>query len=150
MKVLQATVAMMMASLTTPLIAASVQVGTLTAASQGTFVAREGRMIPARAGQTLFAGDRVFTRGGAKAKVAMSGCSYTLAPTSVLAVGTGACSAVPRSMALQDTDNSGIEGAAAMETSTSAGTFIVGIAALAAIGAGIYVVADEDGSPASP
>ena len=148
MKFSRVTAALVMASLSAPLFAASEQsVGTLTTASQGTFVARGGKMIAARSGQSLYAGDRVVTRDKANAKVAMSGCSYTLGSTSTLSVGKGACTATAKSLAVQDDENT--PGAAG--EGAGSGGYVVAAAALAAVGLGIYVAVDKnDSSPASP
>jgi hypothetical protein len=148
MKLSRVGAAIMMASLSTPLFAASEQsVGTLTSASQGTFVARDGKLVAARSGQSLFAGDRVVTRGKANAKVAMSGCSYALGATSILSVGKGACTAKAQSLAMQD---DGAAVGAGTGGSGAAGGVILA-AAIAAVGLGVYVAVDEnDSSPASP
>ncbi|MEG3086702.1 hypothetical protein [Sphingomonas sp. PB4P5] len=147
MKLSRMTAAVMMASLSTPLFAASEQsVGTLTSASQGTFVARDGKLIAARSGQSLFAGDRVVTRGKANAKISMSGCNYALGSTSILSVGKGACTAKAQSLAVQD--NSDDAGA---NTGSGAAGGVVLAAAIAAVGLGVYVAVDkDDSSPASP
>ncbi|WP_404371441.1 hypothetical protein AB5I39_03960 [Sphingomonas sp. MMS24-J45] len=132
MKFSRVTAAIVMASLSAPLFAASEQsVGTLTAASQGTVIARDGKLLPARAGQTLFVGDRVITRGSS-AKVAMQGCNVALKPTSILSVGTSACAAPQSFAATQDDAATG--GAAAGGSSTG---YIVGGLALLAIGGGV-------------
>ena len=146
------TAAVVMASLSAPLIAASTQtVGKLTTASQGTFVSRGGKLIAAYPGQSLYAGDRVVTRGKANAKVAMSGCNYTLGATSILSVGKGACTAAPQSLAVQDDgQDSGTTGAAA-DGGATAGSALVAVAAAIAVGLGVYVAVDKnDDSPASP
>ncbi|QNQ07693.1 hypothetical protein [Sphingomonas alpina] len=147
MKFSRVTAAILMASLSSPLIAASEQtVGKLTTASQGTFVAREGKLIAAYPGQSLYTGDRVLTRGKANAKVSMAGCSYTLAPTSILSVGKSACMTAPKSFAVaQDSTDAG-----SGEGSGSGGTIVAVLAAIA-VGAGIYVAVDNnDSAPASP
>jgi hypothetical protein len=149
MKFSRVTAAIVMVSLSTPLFAASEQtVGKLTAASQGTFVAREGKLIAAYPGQSLYAGDRVVTRGKANAKVAMSGCNYALGATSILSVGKGACTAAPQTLAVQDSSASGAAGAA---SSGSSSGILIAVAAAAAVGAGIYVAVDKNNTtPASP
>lgn len=132
MKFSRVTAAMVMASLSAPLFAASEQsVGTLTSASQGTVVARDGKLLPARSGQSLFVGDRVITRGSS-AKVAMQGCNVALKPTSILSVGTSAC-AEPKSFA------------ATQEAETAAGSgggigstgVVLGVVAAAAVAGGV-------------
>ena len=133
MKFSRVSVAIVMASLSAPLFAASEQsVGTLTAASQGTVVARDGKLLPARAGQSLFVGDRVITRGSS-AKVAMQGCNVSLKPTSILSVGTSACAAPKSFTATQDTDEAG-EGTGGGGSSTG---IIIGVVAAAAVAGGI-------------
>ncbi|MGY4396613.1 hypothetical protein ACVWZA_001793 [Sphingomonas sp. UYAg733] len=146
MKFSRVTAAILMASLSSPLFAASEQsVGKLTSASQGTFVAREGKLIAAYPGQTLYAGDRVLTRGKANAKVAMTGCSYALKPTSILSVGKSACLTAPKSFAAAQ------DGTEAGESDDRSGGTIVAILAAIAVGAGIYVAVDNnDSAPASP
>lgn len=148
MKISKAMAAMVVASLSTPLMAASTQkVGTLTAASQGTFVARDGKLTAARSGQSLFAGDHVVTRGKSNAKVSMSGCSYALGAKSILSVGQGACTAKTQALAVQD--EAGAAGAGAGGTGAAGGVILA--AAIAAVGLGVYVAVDEnDSSPASP
>jgi hypothetical protein len=87
MKFSRVTAAIVMVSLSSPLFAGAEQaIGKLTSADQGTFVSRDGKLVPAFAGQQLYAGDRVVTRGKARASVQSQGCSYTVAPTSMLSV----------------------------------------------------------------
>ena len=134
MKFSRVTAAIVMASLSAPLFAASEQsVGTLTSASQGTVIARDGKLLAARSGQSLFVGDRVITRGSS-AKVAMQGCNVALKPTSILSVGTSAC-AQPQSFTAQDGEGAG-EGAAAGGGIGSTG-YIIGALALLAVGGGV-------------
>ncbi len=145
MKFSRVTAAIVMASLSAPLFAASEQsVGTLTTASQGTVVARDGKLLPARAGQSLFVGDRVITRGSS-AKVAMQGCNVSLKPTSILSVGTSACAAPKSFTAAQDNEEAAGEGGGIGST----GYIIGGIALLAAAG-GIVAATSNSGKPVSP
>jgi len=146
MKFSRVTAAIVMASLSSPLFAGAEQsVGKLTAATEGTFVSRSGKLIPATAGQTLFVGDRIVTRGQANAKVAFPGCNYAIAPTSVLSVTASTCASAPKSFAQDDGNGGGGSGG-----SGSTGTVVL-VGALLAIGAGIYVAIDKNNSkPASP
>lgn len=146
MKFSRVTAAILMASLSSPLFAGAEQsVGKLTAASQGTFVSREGKLIPASVGQSLYAGDRVVTRGQAQAKVAFPGCSYTMAPTSVLSVSSSSCATAPKSFA-QD-GGSGEEGAGG---GGAGGGVVLGLGIIAA-GLGAYFgFKNDDSKPASP
>lgn len=133
MKFSKVTAAIVMASLSAPLFAASEQAaGTLTAASQGTLIARDGKLIPAQAGQALFVGDRVITRGSAKASVAMQGCKVALAPTSILSVGTSGCAAAQSFAATEGGEAAAGEGAGGGSTG-----YIIGGLALLAVGGGV-------------
>jgi hypothetical protein len=146
MKFSRVTADIVMASLSSPLFAGAEQsVGKLTAATDGTFVSRSGKLIPASAGQTLFVGDRIVTRGNANAKVAFPGCNYAIAPTSVLSVTASTCASAPKSFA-QDDGNGGAGAGGSGGTGT-----VVLVGALLAIGAGIYVAVDKNNAkPASP
>ncbi len=149
MKISRVTAAIVMASLSSPLFAGAEQsVGKLTAASQGTFIARDGKLVPAYAGQTLYAGDRVVTRDKASAKVALPGCNFAIAPTSMLSVGASSCANAPKSFAAQDSSggNEGNGGGADSGT-----TYIVaGAAALAVVGGIVAATSNSDSKPASP
>ena len=146
MKFSRVTAAIVMASLSSPLFAGAEQsVGKLTAASEGTFVSRSGKLMPATAGQSLFVGDRIVTRGKANAKVAFPGCNYAIAPTSVLSVTASTCASAPKSFAQDDGNTGGGEGGG-----SGAGTVVL-VGALLAIGAGIYIAVDKNNAkPASP
>ena len=150
MKFSRVTAAIVMASLSSPLFAGAEQsVGKLTAATAGTFVSRSGKLIPATAGQTLFVGDRIVTRGQASAKVAFPGCNYAVAPTSVLSVNASTCTSATKSFA-QDDGNIGGGSDQGDHGSGSTGTIVL-VGALLAIGAGVYVAVDKNNSkPASP
>ncbi|MDB5706276.1 MAG: hypothetical protein JWN66_3392 [Sphingomonas bacterium] len=145
MKFSRVTAAIVMASLSSPLFAGAEQsVGKLTAASEGTFISRDGTLTPATAGQSLYAGDRIVTRGQANAKVAFPGCNFAMAPTSVLSVGASTCATAPKSFA----QDGGDAGAGAGEN--HGGGVILGLAILAA-GAGTYFAfAKNNSKPASP
>jgi len=146
MRFSRVTAAIVMASLSSPLFAGAEQsVGKLTAATEGTYVSRSGKLIPATAGQSLFVGDRIVTRGKANAKVAFPGCNYAIAPTSVLSVTASTCASAPKSFAQDDGAGGGGGG-----SHDGSGTIVL-VGALLAIGAGIYVAVDKNNSkPASP
>ncbi|WP_353204002.1 hypothetical protein [Sphingomonas sp.] len=146
MKFSRVTAAMVMVSLSAPLFAASEQsVGTLTAASQGTVVARDGKLLTARAGQSLFVGDRVITRGSS-AKVAMQGCNVSLKPTSILSVGTSACAAPQSFTAAQDDTSGAGEGGGI----GSNGYIIGGLAVLAVAGGVVAATSNSSTKAVSP
>lgn len=133
MKFAKVAAVMMMASLSSPLFAASEQsVGTLSAASQGTMIARDGKLIQGHAGQSLFVGDRVITRGSSKASVALQGCNVALAKTSILAVDKGC--AASKSFAASAAQE-GAEGAAAASGSSTG--YVVGALAVLAVAGGV-------------
>jgi len=146
MKFSRVTAAIVMASLSSPLFAGAEQsVGKLTAASEGTYVSHNGKLTPASAGQSLFVGDRIVTRGQASAKVAFPGCTAAVAPTSVLSVTNSTCSTATKSF-VQD---GGSDGAGSGGGSGSGTIVLVG--ALIAVGLGAYVAIDKNNSkPASP
>ena len=118
-------------------------VGHMAAASGSVFIARDGKLVPATVGQTLYKGDRVVTRVNAKAEVALSGCdSLAMAPTSILAVSPScdAAKTLAPSKAGYANGNAGV----------STGGIVVGLLALTAIITGIIVATDESSTPTSP
>lgn len=148
MKFSRVTAAILMASVSAPLFAASEQsVGTLTAASQGTVVARGGKLLPARTGQSLFVGDRVITRG-ASAKVAMQGCNVALAPTSILSVTNSACAESKSFAASQEGEAAG--GAAAGGGAGATGYIIAAVAVAAVAGGVVAATSNSDTTSVSP
>jgi len=145
MRFSRVTAAIVMASLSSPLFAGAEQsVGKLTAASQGTFVSRDGKLIPARVGQSLYAGDRVVTRGQAKAQAAFPGCNVPLAPTSVLSVSSSTCATAPKSF-VQDGSSSD-EGTGG----GSGGGVVLGLGIVAAGLGAYFAFKNDDSKPASP
>lgn len=146
MKFSRMAAAIMMVSLSSPLFAGAEQaIGKLTSADQGTFVARGGKLVPAYAGQQLYAGDRVVTRGKASAHVQSQGCSYTVAPTSMLSV--AGCGSSGKSFAAGGKDDTD-EGAAG--GSGSSGYVIGGLALLAVAGGVIAATSNSSSKPVSP
>jgi hypothetical protein len=146
MKFSRVTAAIMMASLSSPLFAGAEQaIGKLTSADQGTFVARDGKLVPAFAGQQLYAGDRVVTRGHARASVQSQGCSYTIAPTSMLSV--AGCGSSGKSFAAGG-DEGTDEGAAG--GGSSSGYVVGGLALLAVAGGVIAATSNSSAKPVSP
>jgi len=146
MKFSRVTAAIVMVSLSSPLFAGAEQaIGKLTSADQGTFVARDGKLVPAFAGQQLYAGDRVVTRGKARANVQSQGCSYTVAPTSMLSV--AGCGSSGKSFAAGGQD-SGDEGGAG--GGGSSGYIVGGLALLAVAGGVIAATSNSSSKPASP
>lgn len=140
------TAAIVMASLSSPLFAGAEQaIGKLTSADQGTFVSRDGKLVPAFAGQQLYAGDRVVTRGKARASVQSQGCSYTVAPTSMLSV--AGCGSAGKSFAAGGQDSTDEGGA---PRGDSSGYIVGGLALLAVAGGVIAATSNSSSKPASP
>ena len=124
-------------------------VGTLTAATQGTFVSRDGKLIPAVSGQSLYAGDRVVTRGSAKAKASFAaGCSYTIAPTSMLSVASSACASHSASFAKKAGGQETAEGES--EGGSSTGYIVGGLAAVAVAGGIVAATSNTSTKSVSP
>lgn len=122
-------------------------IGKVTAASNGAFVSRNGQLLPAVAGQSLFAGDRIVTRGKSTAKASFSqGCSYSVVPGAVLSVGATGCAKGAQAVAVQD-DSTTEGGAAAADTGASGTSYVILGAAFVAFGTGIYFAVDNPSSP---
>jgi len=146
MKFSRVTAAIVMVSLSSPLLAGAEQaIGKLTSADQGTFVARDGKLVPAFAGQQLYAGDRVVTRGKARASVQSQGCNYTLAPTSMLSV--AGCGSSGKSFAAGGDDGTNEGGE---PRGDSSGYIVGGLALLAITGGIIAATSNSSSKPASP
>ncbi|MDB5673709.1 MAG: hypothetical protein JWM65_691 [Sphingomonas bacterium] len=146
MKFSRVTAAIVMVSLSSPLFAGAEQaIGKLTSADQGTFVSRDGKLVPAFAGQQLYAGDRVVTRGKARASVQSQGCSYTVAPTSMLSV--AGCGSSGKSFAAggQDSTDEGNGGGG-----SGSGYVVGGLALLAVAGGIIAATSNSSSKPVSP
>ena len=145
MKFSRVTAALIVASLSAPAFAGAEQaIGKLTSADQGTFVARDGKLVPAFAGQQLFVGDRIVTRGKASARVQSQGCTYTVAPTSMLSV--AGCGSSARSFAAGGQDDTG----AGSGGGSSTGYVVGGLALLAVAGGVIAATSNSSSKPTSP
>ncbi|MDO7840912.1 hypothetical protein [Sphingomonas immobilis] len=116
----------------------------MTAASAGTFVSRDGKMLPVKAGSALYTGDKLITRNGARARAALSGCNVSLSPVSVVSVGASKACATPKSLAVAAPED---EAAAGGEGGAGAGTYVLGALALGAAGLGIYQATNNPPSP---
>ncbi len=119
------------------------QIGRVASTSGDVLIARDGKLVPAVNGQALYKGDRVVTRAGAKAQVAMNGCSnYSMASTSVLSV-SSACDA-PKTLGAS---KAGFDNGDALHGSA----WLVALLALTAAITGAIVVSDnKHHTPASP
>ena len=145
MRVSKIAAAIALAGLAVPTIAqasdVAQQVGHVAAASGDVLIARDGKLVPAVSGQALYQGDRVVTRAGGNAKVALNGCTQAVAPTSIMAVSNN-CSA-PKSLA---PSAAGFQGGNAIHGSS----WLVALLALTAIIGGVIAATSNNKNPVSP
>lgn len=121
-------------------------VGRVSSATQGTLILRDGKLMPASAGQSLIAGDKVVTRDKARATVKFAGCERAVGSTAILAVSNG-CDA--NAVGLDaSTETAGMGNAAVGDTSS----VVLGVLALGAVGLGVWAAldGDTDDAPSSP
>ncbi len=105
--------------------------GKVAAGNGEVFVSRDGGLLRATPNMSLYAGDRVVTRAGGTAKLALnSGCSQTVGASAIATVGTG-CGEVKNF----DAGRAGYAGRSSAATGT---TYFLVAAAVAAAGFGIY------------
>jgi len=147
MRVSKIAAAIALMGIATPLAAqageAVKSVGHVATANGSVFISRNGKLVPATAGQALYKGDRVVTRADAKAEVALNGCNgLAMSPTSILTVSAG-CDAAK---SLTPSKAGYAYGNGALST----GGVVVGLLALTAITTGIIVATDEKDKPTSP
>ncbi len=127
-------------------VSAAQPVGSLVSVQGDAFVAREGRLIHARPAMVVRAGDRVITRTGSSANVAMSGCSVNVVGGEMKTLG-GSCGSVETASfnrAASQSDGSEALGRA------RGGTFVIVILAVAAVVAGIIFATRGSSKPTSP
>ena len=106
--------------------------GTVAAGKGEVFVSRDGGLLRATPNMALYAGDRVVTRAGSTAKIALnSGCSQTVGASAMATVGTAGCGPVQNF----DAGRAGYAGRSSAATGT---TLVLVVAAVAAAGLGIY------------
>ncbi len=142
MTVFRIAAAMALVSMASPALAGDglKPAGRVTATTEGVFIARDGKLLPATAGQPVFKGDRVITRAQAKAQIAMNSCTVAMAPTSILPV-TDTCSTA-QTLAPSSAGFAGANGA-------KGSTILVGVLATAAIIGGAIALSQKT-KPKSP
>ena len=134
----------------TPVAASAAQpAGSILSVNGDAFVSHEGRLVRAQPSMKVAAGDRVITRDGASAKVALNNCSVNVAGGEMATVSNGSCGSVQTASfdrAASTTDDaSGLRGRA------GAGGFVVAIVAAVAVIIGIVIVVkNDDDTPTSP
>lgn len=115
-------------------------VGVLASGSQA-LVVRDGRIIPASANMQLFAGDRVMTRAGGTARLAINGgCKVSLGALASMPVTPAACA--QNKVVSFDDGRAGYQGrSSALATDTT----LVSAMAAGAAAWGAYEAANPDG-----
>lgn len=144
-KILGATVAASVAL--TPVAASAAQsVGSVVSVNGAAYVAREGRLIRAQPAMVVKAGDRVITRTGASANVAMNGCSVNVAGGEMKTLGSSCGSVETASFSRAASQSNGSDALG----KARGGTFVIVILAVAAIIAGIIFATRGSSKPTSP
>ena len=133
----------------TPVAATAAQpVGSLVSVNGDAFVAREGRLIHAQPAMALHAGDRVITRTGASANVAMNGCSgsVNVAGGEMTTLGSS-CGSVETASFNRAASKS--NGSAALGA-TGGGAIFIGLGAVALIVLAVVIATRGTSRPTSP
>ena len=144
-KILGATVAASVA-LTSVVASAAQSVGSVVSVNGDAYVAREGRLIRAQPAMAVKVGDRVITRTGATANVAMSGCSVNVAGGEMKTIGSSCGSVESASFSRAASQSTGSEAMGKFR----GGTFVIIIIAIAAIIGGIIAATRGHSKPTSP
>ena len=129
-----------------PVAAQAAQVaGTVAAGTGEVFVARDGGLLRATPNMALYSGDRVVTRAGGTAKIALnSGCSQVVGASAMTTVGTAGCGAVKSF----DAGRAGYAGRSS--AATSGVSYFLIAAAIGAGGLGIYYATKHHKHRGSP
>lgn len=131
----------------TPVAATAAQtVGSVVSVNGGAYVAREGRLLRAQPAMAVKAGDRVITRSGASASVAMNGCSVDVAGGEMKTLG-GSCGSVETASFNRAATKS--EGSSALG-GFGGGAVVIVILAVAAVVVGIVAATRNNNKPTSP
>jgi len=132
----------------TPVAATAAQpAGSIVSVNGNAFVSHEGRLVRATPNMKVAAGDRVITRDGSSAKVALNDCSVNVAGGQMATVANGSCGSV---------QNASFDRAGSAHTGNASGLaggggFVVALIAAVAVIIGIVVVVkNDDDSPTSP
>jgi hypothetical protein len=115
-------------------------IGTVSSGTSA-LIARDGRVIPAVAGMKLYSSDRVITRAGGSAKVAMgsSNCAVSVGASAMLPM-SGATCAKPNVIAF-DEGRAGYAGTnSAFQAGPHPGFWIFGLAFAAGFAAVLYAI----------
>lgn len=130
----------------TPVVVSAQPVGSLVSVSGDAFLSHEGRLVRAEPAMAVQAGDRLITRSGGSANVALNDCSVSVAGGEMKTFGGDACGAVQSASFTRAAD-----GSANGQQLLGGGGFIIAILAAAAVIAGVVIVATDGSSrPTSP
>lgn len=121
-------------------------VGSLVSVNGDAFIARGGRLIHAQPAMAVQAGDRVITRTGASANVAMNGCSVAVAGGEMKTLGSS-CGSVETASFNRAASQS--NGSAALG-STGGGAIFIGLGAIVLIVLAIVIATRNNTRPTSP
>ena len=131
--------------------AADTAIGTVSSGSSA-LVARDGKVMPAVAGMRLYRGDRVITRAGGSADVAMANnCAVTVGASAMLPVNGASC-AQPNVISF-DQGRAGYAGKSSAFDDNNTGWYIAGGALL--LGGLLYLLFHDNhhhhhNTPTSP
>jgi co-chaperonin GroES (HSP10) len=132
----------------TPIAAtASQTVGSVVSVNGDAYVAREGRLLRAQPAMAVKAGDRVITRSGASASVAMNGCSVNVAGGEMKTLG-GSCGSVETASFSRAASKS--DGSSALAGGAGGGVIVIALIAIGAIVVGIVAATRNNNKPTSP
>lgn len=128
-------------------VSAAPTVGSLVAVSGDAFVARDGRLVRAQPAMAVQAGDRVITRNGATANVALSGCSVNVAAGEMKTFSDSSCGSV---QSASFTRAAGTSSNGSQLVGHGGGGFIIAILAVGAIALGVVAATRGSSHPTSP
>ena len=121
-------------------------VGSLVSVNGDAFIARDGRLIRAQPAMSVHAGDRVITRTGASADVAMNGCSVNVAGGEMKTLGSSCGSVETASFSRAASQSNG----SAALGSTGGGAIFIGLGAIALIVLAVVIGTKNNSRPTSP
>jgi hypothetical protein len=121
-------------------------IGSLVAVKGDAYVAREGRLLRAQPAMAVNAGDRVITRNGAVANVALGNCSVDVAGGEMKTFASDSCSSV-QSASFSRAAGQSQHGSQLLGGGSG---FIIAILAVGAIALGIVAATSGSSRPTSP
>ena len=116
-------------------------IGSLATVSGDAFVARQGRLLRAQPAMAVQVGDRVITRTGSTASVALNGCAVSVAGGEMKTFANTSCDAVQSATFKRAGDVT--TDASQLHGGLGSGGIVIAFLALGIIAAGIVVVATD-------